>query len=46
MSGMAQIKRQYNAIVTRGTITVPTFDEVARDTRRADFDRTDIQSRF
>ena len=46
MTEMAQIQRIYNAIVTRGNRSVPTFAEVARDARRADFDRIDIQSRF
>ncbi|MFA7249798.1 MAG: hypothetical protein WC273_09235 [Dehalococcoidia bacterium] len=46
MADMTQVQRMYNAIVARGTRSVPTFAEVARDVRREAFDRLSIESRY
>lgn len=46
MAEMTQVQRMYNAIVARGTRSVPTFAEVARDVRRETFDRINIETRF
>lgn len=45
MADMTQIQRMYNAIVARGTRSVPTFAEVARDVRGDTFDRITIEAR-
>jgi len=41
-----QIQRLYNAIVVRGTRSVPTYAEVARDARRDAINRMNIETRF
>lgn len=40
------VTRMYNAIVVRGTRSVPTYAEVARDARREAFEKIAIQTRF
>lgn len=40
------VTRMYNAIVVRGTRSVPTYAEVARDARRDALDKLAIQTRF
>ena len=46
MTESAAVTRIYNAIVARGTRSVPTYAEVARDARRDAFERIAIQTRF
>ena len=46
MTEISQVTRMYNAIVARGTRSVPTYAEVARDARREAFDKIAIQTRF
>lgn len=46
MTESATVTRMYNAIVARGTRSVPTYAEVARDARRDAFERIAIQTRF
>jgi hypothetical protein len=46
MNEISQVTRMYNAIVARGTRSVPTYAEVARDARREAFDKIAIQTRF
>ena len=46
MADLTQIQRMYNAIVTRGTRSVPTYAEVARDARREAFERLNIETRI
>ena len=41
-----QVQRLYNAIVVRGTHSVPTYAEVARDARRDAINRMNIEARF
>lgn len=41
-----QIQRLYNAILTRGTRSVPTYAEVQRDARRDAYHAVNIQTRF
>ena len=41
-----QIQRLYNAIVVRGTRSVPTYAEVAIDARRDAFNRMNIETRI
>ena len=45
MTDMVQIQRMYNAIVARGTRSVPTFAEVARDARGEILDRITLEAR-
>ncbi|MGE3858086.1 MAG: hypothetical protein AB7G21_14100 [Dehalococcoidia bacterium] len=46
MTESATVTRMYNAIVVRGTRSVPTYAEVARDARRDAFEQIAIQTRF
>jgi len=46
MTESTTVTRMYNAIVARGTRSVPTYAEVARDARRDAFDKIAIQTRF
>ena len=46
MTESTLVTRMYNAIVARGTRSVPTYAEVARDARREAFDKIAIQTRF
>lgn len=41
-----QVQRLYNAIVVRGTRSVPTYAEVASDARRDAINRMNIEARF
>ncbi len=41
-----QIQRLYNAIIARGTRSVPTYAEVQRDARRDAYSDVSIQTRF
>ena len=46
MTESTLVTRMYNAIVARGTRSVPTYAEVARDARREVFEKIAIQTRF
>ena len=46
MAEMNQVQRMYNAIVARGTRSVPTYAAVARDARREAFDKINIKTHF
>ena len=41
-----QVQRFYNAIVARGTRSVPTFGELAREARREAAARVSLQTWF
>lgn len=41
-----QVQRLYNAIIARGTGSVPTYAEVQRDARRDVYNSVSIQTRF
>ena len=40
------VQRMYNAIVARGTRSVPTYAEVERDARREAFARLTVETRY
>jgi hypothetical protein len=42
----SQAQRMYNAILARGTRSVPTFAEVQRDVSRDEYSKINIQIRF
>ncbi len=46
MTEISQVTRMYNAIVSRGTRSVPTYAEVARDARRDAYEKIALQTRF
>ena len=46
MIQMTQVERMYNAIVARGSRSVPTFAEVTRDARREALDALNVATRF
>ena len=46
MTQMPQVERMYNAIVVRGSRSVPTFAEVAGDARREALAAFNVATRF